>query len=246
MKQQTNLKSTAPLRNIELLAEAVEKAKNRPLHLDSFVTLSGPSGYGKSFAAAFVAVKFQYFYVEIGASWGVTTLLDKILYEIGEAPVKGVIAKKAEAVIDALVEHNKPLILDEFDYCVRPRYLEVIREIHDKARVPIILIGEELLPKKLEETERFHNRVINWVKAQPVTLEDAKKLANLYCKNLILDDELLQKLVSISQGRVRRVSVNLSLIKDEAELQGWKAIDLKTWGKRELYTGNAPAPRPVK
>lgn len=239
------LRNTAPLRNIELLAEAVEQAKNRPLHLDSFVTLSGPSGYGKSFAAAFIAVKFQCFYVEIGASWGMSTLLDKILFEIGEAPVKGVLAKKAEAVINGLVEHNNPLILDEFDHIVRPKYLEIIREIHDKARIPIILIGEELLPKKLEEVERFHNRVINWVKAAPVNLEDAKKLAALYCPKIKIKDDLLQRLVSISQGRVRRVSVNLTVIEKEAILQDWQEVDLKKWGKRELYTGNAPAPRKI-
>jgi hypothetical protein len=87
-----------------------------------------------------------------------------------------------------------------------------------QARVPIILIGEELLPKKLEETERFHNRVLKWVKAEPVSLEDARHLTKLYVPKLKIFDDLLEKLVKLSQSRVRRVCVNLEHIKNEAIL----------------------------
>jgi hypothetical protein len=36
-----------------------------------------------------------------------------------------------EVVIENLITANKPLILDEFDHMVKPRSLEIIRELHD-------------------------------------------------------------------------------------------------------------------
>lgn len=237
----------APLRNIELLLKAVDEAVKRPHHLPGFVPFSGFSGYGKSYAAAFVSAKYGCFYIEVSINWSTGTLLDNILKEMGIQPTKGTIADKETATMEALQERNKPLIIDEFDYLVsKPRALETIKGIQDKTGIPIIIIGEELLPHKLKKTERFHNRVLKWVRAEKVNLEDAKKLAALYCEKLTIKEDLLQKLIDLSQGRVRRVCVNLENIKKEAKLQGWKEIDLATWGKRELYTGDAPDTRMIK
>ncbi|UQY80110.1 phage transposition protein [Candidatus Hepatincola sp. Av] len=246
--EQENLsnKQVIPLKNIEVLVSAIHDVSNSPAHLPKMVTFSGPSGYGKSFAAAYAMNKFDCGYLEIGSSYSITHLLDEILKELGITTKEKTIAKKMPIIVENLIETNKPIILDEFDFMVtKSRGLEIIREIHDKAGSPIILIGEELLPKKLEETERFHNRVLNWVKAEPVSLEDARNLAKLYVPKLKIEDNLLTKLVKISQGRVRRVCVNLEQIKSEATLNGWTEVNLQTWGNKKFFTGNAPAPRRV-
>lgn len=246
MEQENTNKSIIPLKNIEVLISAIHDVTNSPAHLPKMVTFSGPSGYGKSFAAAYAMNKFDCGYLEIGSSWSITHLLDEILKELGITTKEKTIAKKMPIIVENLIEKNKPLIIDEFDFMVtKARGLEIIREIHDKAGTPIILIGEELLPKKLEETERFHNRVLNWVKAEPVSLTDARNLAKFYVPNLKIADDLLTKLVKLSQGRVRRVCVNLEQIKSEATLNGWSEVDLKLWGKKQFFTGQAPAPRRV-
>ena len=245
MKVENMSNKIIALKNIEVLVNAVHYVINSPAHLPKMVTFSGPSGFGKSFASAYTMNKYDCSYVEIGASWGLSHLLDNILKELGGITKEKTIAKKMEVVIENLITANKPLILDEFDHMIKPRSLEIIRELHDQAGIPIILIGEELLPKKLEETERFHNRVLKWVKAEPVSLEDARHLTKLYVPKLKICDDLLAKLVKLSQGRVRRVCVNLEQIKNEAILNNWTEIDLKTWGSKQLFTGNAPTPRRI-
>jgi hypothetical protein len=45
---------------------------------------------------------------------------------------------------------------------------------------------------------------------------------------------------------VRRIVTNLDLVRKEAQSQGLAAIGLKEWGKRDLYTGEAPQPRRFK
>ncbi|MFL1781404.1 AAA family ATPase [Candidatus Hepatincolaceae symbiont of Richtersius coronifer] len=238
------LKSIALLKNIELLSKAVDEVIKSPMHLPKMVSFSGFSGYGKSFACALVANKYRCFYCEIGSSLSISYLLDNILKEMGINPPKALIAKKVEYVIENLTKQKRPLILDEFDKLAKDRALEIIREIADKSGVPLILVGEENLPAILDRVERFSNRILSWVRAEPVSLEDAQKLSQLYCTVNIRED-LLKKLVAKSQGRVRRVCVNLNNIQNESKVNGWKEVDLKIWGTREIYTGIYPTPRRI-
>ena len=86
---------------------------------------------------------------------------------------------------------NGPLIIDELDHMVKKGAVELIRDIHDGSQAAILLIGEERLPAKLERWERFHGRVLDWVPAQPADLDDCRHLANLYCHNIKIADDLL-------------------------------------------------------
>ena len=48
-----SVNTIVPLTNVGLLAQAVESAANRPPELPGLVVMYGPSGYGKSLAAAY-------------------------------------------------------------------------------------------------------------------------------------------------------------------------------------------------
>ncbi len=65
------------------------------------------------------------------------------------------------------------------DKLVDKGMIELVRDINKAAQVPVLLVGEELLPQKLEQYERVHNRVLEWVLAQPCDLADARAQANL-------------------------------------------------------------------
>jgi hypothetical protein len=56
------------------------------------------------------------------------------------------------------------------------------------------LVGEELLPRKLEAWERFHSRVSAWAPAQRVSHADAEKLAPIYCPDVELTSDVHDKL----------------------------------------------------
>jgi hypothetical protein len=62
-------------------------------------------------------------------------------------------------------------------------------------------------------------------------------------------DDLLQHVVKLAHGSVRRVVVNLDLIQEQALLSGSDQMDLTTWSKSrtkesgDLYTGEAPKRR---
>jgi DNA transposition AAA+ family ATPase len=213
--------SFAALKNVILLMQLHQRLKDRGPHLPGIGVMHGFSGYGKTYAAIYLANKTGAARVEIGDSWTKKTLLMAILKELGEPRPKGTIPALAEAAIEKLaLPGHPPLIIDEADKLVDKNMIEIVREIHESAQVPVILIGEEALSTKLERSERTHNRVLEWVAAQPCDLEDTRKLAAIFAPNLVISDQLLDLIRAQSQGKARRIVTNLDRIKEWAFEQG--------------------------
>jgi hypothetical protein len=68
-------------------------------------------------------------------------------------------------------------------------------------------------------------------------------LAKLYCPEIEIESNLLEKVYKASDGSVRRICVNIEQIRTEAKNMGYDEITLEDWGTRSLYTGSAPARR---
>lgn len=236
--------TTAPLTNVRLCYELMDRVVRREAHLPGMAVFYGHSGWGKTVAAILGAQKFKAHYVEVGDSWTKKTFLQKVLHAVGK-PTRGTIADLVDAVIFELGVEQTPLIIDEFDFVVDKKYLETVREIHDKSGAPIILIGEELLPSKIAaQSERFHNRVLDWVAAQPANERDTAHLAKLYCRDVTIAPDLLDAIHTRCEGRIRRICVNLDKVVEVSRLNGLDTVSLADWGDRKFFTGVAPARRP--
>lgn len=231
--------TTAPLKNVMLCTRLLEQAMNRPAHLPGMVTFFGPSGWGKSFAAAFAANKYRAYYVECKSTWTKKALLLSLLKEMGIQPAK-TNYDMVEQISQQLALSGLPLIIDEMDHIVEKKAVEVVRDIYEGSNAPILLIGEENIDTKLLKWERFHNRMLAWQGAQPADLEDTRQLSKLYCPDITIADDLLQKIQHESMGVARRICVNLNQVQQAAYSAGTDEIDSRLWGNRSLYTGNAP------
>ena len=232
----------AQIANLGMCDIAIERAVSRSANLPGLVCFYGPSGWGKSMAANYVANTRRARYVQAKSVWTKKHFLKAVLFEMGIKPA-ATIPEMADQVAEELAASGRPLVIDEMDHLVDRNAVELVRDLYESSQAPILMIGEEGLPNKLKKWERMHGRVLAWVPAQPVTLEDAHKLRPLYCPSVDVSEDLLAKLVTLSHGSVRRVCVNLERIQEEAMVQGLDAMDLTAWGKRELYTGEAPKRR---
>jgi len=232
----------APLRNVALFSELLDRVVGRRRHLPGMGTFHGPSGYGKTFSATYGAHLHRALYVEVGESWTKATFCRALLTELG-VPPRGTIADMVATVIAHLVDLERPLIIDEADKVVDRGYIETIREIHDRSGAAIVLIGEELLPNKLLRYERAHNRILDWVPAQPAGADDVAALAGLYTPEIEVRPDLAEHLARRSDGRVRRIVVNLERVREVAALEGLESVGLKEWGDRPLWTGQPPTRR---
>lgn len=121
--------------------------------------LYGFSGYGKTWSARYAANKHRAFYLEVGESWTKRRFLKNLLDVLG-IEARGSADDMVDTAVGALRGFRRPLIIDEADHVVKRGYIETIRELHDKAFIPIALMGEELLPQNIERvSERTHNRI---------------------------------------------------------------------------------------
>ena len=234
----------APLRNVALMSVLVERLIERAPHLPGFGVFHGYSGYGKTYAAIYAQNATGGPRVEIGDSWTRKTFLRAILKELGVHEPRGTVADMAEQVIGRLAEPgHPPLFIDEADKLIDKGMIELARELQEGSQCPLILIGEELLPQKLERSERTHNRVLEFATAQPCDLEDARKLASALAPRFVFADELLSRIVAESEGRARRIVTNIDRCVEWARGVGTNTLDGEYSGS--FYTGRSPVRRRV-
>ena len=161
---------------------------------------------------------------------------------MGIEPAK-TLYEMTDQISEQLAKSNRPLIVDEIDHIIEKKAIETIRDIYEGSAAAILLIGEERVPTKLKQWERFHGRILDWVQAQPPSFADARQLRKLYCLDVDIKDDLLKHIHKESKSSVRRIAVNLARVEDDAKANGMKSIDMKQWGDKPLFTGDAPARR---
>jgi AAA domain-containing protein len=234
--------SVAPLRNVSALVSLIERVERRQLGLPGLAAFYGPSGYGKTTAAVYAANRFNAYQVQVKSCWTGKKLCQSLLQEMGIEPHK-TIADMVDQIAQELTFSNRPLLIDEADFLVSRKMIEIVRDIYESSGSPVILIGEELLPQKLQKWERVHGRMMDWVAALPACKSDIEHLANIYCPGVTLHPAFKEHLLHASQHSIRRVCVNLSRVSEHAGTKGVDVIDLENWGKREFFACAAPAPR---
>lgn len=219
----------------------------RDPHLPGFGVCHGPSGYGKTQATIAARNATGAIVVEVGDSWSKKILLQRILFELGHQTPRGTVGELALKVSEDLGrDPYRPLIIDEADRLADKGMIEIVRELQEMSQAPVILVGEEELPRKLLKIERVHNRVLDWMPAEPCDLADARLLAQAIAPSVEIADDLLEELRRQSDGRARRIVVNVARIAETARNEGVERYDLAGWGERRLYTGQPPAPRATK
>ncbi len=237
--------SIAPLRNVAALAELVVRVRDRASGLPGMGCFYGPSGLGKSCAAMYSANKYKAYHVQVKSVWTRKKLLTSILTEMGINPAS-TIADMVDQVGEQLSLSSHPLLIDEADILVKKGgMIEVVRDLYESSQGTVILIGEENLPHALKQWERIHGRMMDWVKAEPGTVEDVIHLAKIYAPGIVIAGDLIKELNEKSAGSVRRQSVNLARVLEKAEVAGLTNIDLAKWSefKSEFFTGNPPPRR---
>jgi DNA transposition AAA+ family ATPase len=234
--------SVAPLRNVSALVALIDRVESRSIGLPGLATFYGPSGYGKTTAAVYAANRFGAYQVQVKSCWRQKKLCQALLQEMGIKPDK-TIADMVDQIAQELAITGRVLIIDEADFLVGGKMIEIVRDIYESSGSPVILIGEEMLPQKLQKWERLHGRMLDWVAAMPACLEDIDHLAEIYCAGLSLEADFKTHLLKASQHSIRRVCVNLERVKELASRKGLDRIDMDVWGKREFFACSAPAPR---
>lgn len=238
---------TAPIKNVAACLSLLRSLQNRKVMAQNLAVFAGFSGYGKSVAALYCQNKTGAAYVEVRDTWTKAKLLRSILSEVGVYQPRGTLADMEDELIGILARDPKrPLIIDEADLLIKKNLIELVRGIAKASNVPVLLIGEELFPQKLDQAgDRFRDLVLVSDYAQPCDLEDAQILARTFYPSLQIADETLARAVHEGDGRVRRVANSLHAIAEIAAKQGVSSITLAAFeaGQGKFSTSRLPRRR---
>lgn len=236
--------SIAPLRNVRALSELIERVQARFDGLPGMACFHGPSGYGKTSAAAFAVNRFGAHHVQVKSCWTRKKLCEAILKDLGVQPAR-TIADMVDQIAESLLRSGRPLLIDEADHLVDQKKIELVRDIHESSAATVILIGEEQLPIKLLQWERVHGRMADWVAAEPATLNDVGHLVPIYSRGVGLDVDLQERLLDESRASMRRIAINLGRVREFGLRMGKKQVGLADFAGERFFSGEAPAPRRI-
>ena len=106
-----NCINIAALANVNVITFAIQRAITRPAFLPGVVVVSGPSGYGKTFAASYASAHLKAYYVSAKSTWTKKTFLSSVLSEMGISPARTV-WEMMNQVCEQLAISQRPLIID--------------------------------------------------------------------------------------------------------------------------------------
>lgn len=166
-----------------------------------------------------------------------TSLLDTIGKELNLA-LKQRVDLKVDAIVEKLAQTGRPLFIDEADYVVgkdgENRLANTVRDLHDLATVPVILIGMAGIDRRIALSPQLSGRIAQWVEFQKCTEADAQKLADELCAVKVASD-LVGALSERAGGSIRNVTVGLAKIEQFARKKNLQRIELADWPKGEAF-----------
>lgn len=215
----------AKLTNVAFAIEAINQVTDvNDLGAPHMAVLFGPPGLGKTQAAMYLAHPQgkNAVFVAIRMFDTTKTLAQLLCLELGiVTKSQWPVATLYEHIVKRLQQLGRPLVIDEVDYIAEKSTIDFIRTIHDNTTVPIVLIGEQDLKRKLlSHHERFHDRVLVWKEAQPCDAHDVKKLAAHHAADLTFTPDVIDALVVKTAGVARRVYTELKALLEDCKRAG--------------------------
>jgi DNA transposition AAA+ family ATPase len=237
-------KKMAITKNVWRLLFAVEELTNGSHARERMALLYGLPGEGKTTAidhaidkANGIALRIKMFSTDL-------TLLSELAHEL-RCPEKIRKSNRKSIIFESVAERlcgsPCPLFIDEIDRLVMAhnringeKIMELLRDIHDELRVPVVLVGEENSAVAIQENGRFARRISQWVEFKGIDLDDCRTVADTVCEVAVADD-LLTHLYQASEANIGRIIIGLDAIERHGKAIERAEIDLATWGDKALF-----------
>jgi DNA transposition AAA+ family ATPase len=214
-------------KNVKRLHAGLDTVLRRQVGVEQMMLVKGIPGTGKSEALLHWKLQHgseerQVPYVRADKLSTARSILDDIVTELGELP-----AFKARDVMSQITarlsEAPRPIIVDEVDYLIQRGQIEILRDVHDKARVPVILVGMDNVDKKLMRFPPLYDRITSIVPFQPLDRDDIREMADAVC-DVAVDDSAVGYIHERSDGKLRRITILLYKAERIARANDLKSI----------------------
>ena len=151
-------------------------------------------------------------------------LLTEIVEELNDVPtyLTSLLFKQIE---DKLRERPKVLVVDEVDFLLNnSSAIEIVRDLHDKIGIPVVLVGMSLAEAKLKRHKHIYGRLLGVLKFETFNKEDVAKIVTEISEVEFEPDAL--ELVSAKFNQFRQIVKFLNKVENIAEMNNLKTITL--------------------
>ena len=157
--------------NVRRFLAAVRELNDRSFTVEGMGLLWGQPGEGKSTTVAYATNTLDGIFLRANVCWTLTSMLGALMIELGQ-PRGRFRTPMHDAAVKCLMEHPRPIFIDEADYLLRQtNMLDEMRDIYDNTGSPVILIGMEEMARKVQAEGRFGRRITQWVEFRGNILE---------------------------------------------------------------------------
>lgn len=186
---------------------ALDIAAKRDENQPCIIPFVGKWGTGKTTVLNRLYVDKDIFYITMQRIWRPRRMLEEIceVMNIGDSEYR--LDRLHDQVCEGLKRWQKPLFIDEADYLLKNSVmLDIIRDIHDKTKTPIVLIGMEKLYRNLQKYGQFFSRILPAavVEFQPVTPHEIIMITFEWT-GLKLDPEAAELFCGYTEGDFRYI-----------------------------------------
>src|SRR5574344_976125 len=162
--------------NVKKFIDLTEKLKSAPANLPKMALVYGDYGLGKSQTILWWVTNNDAIYVRCNHKMSPRWLLSEIVEELDEIPCYQS-AHLFKQIEDKLKSNTKILVIDEIDFLLNnASAIEVVRDLHDKIGIPIVLVGMRLAEPKLKRFKHIYDRLLGVLKFETFNKNDVEKI----------------------------------------------------------------------
>lgn len=225
-----------PCNNVLRLNAAIANLMDAPPSMPRMCFVRGKSGAGKTYTIERQSATLNAVFVRATRLWTPRLMLMQICREIGLSPKPT--GEMFELVVQHLNEHQRPLFIDEVNYLAEEPnklgILENIRDLHDLANVPVVLVAHTGAEKRIAHKLQLARRLSQRVDFKPLSRDDVELFATTLSEVRVASD-LLDKLHKATEGNTAFTCLGLHAIEQHARTHGLDGVDAKSWGSKAFY-----------
>ena len=199
--------------NMTNFVSMVEALINKPERMDRMGLSYGKYGLGKTTTLEWYYTNNLCYRVRAMAacSRSVDMMVEDLLgcYRVAS---KGRLKQDIRELVYIARKQQLPLFIDEADRVVRTSILiETVRDIHDLAKIPIILIGQENIINLLQREDLAHifSRITGVVEYKELSAQDIQRISRELC-DLECEPKVAIFIRNVTLGDFRLVNAVLS------------------------------------
>jgi len=211
--------------NVKKFTGLMSRLLDKSSEVPKMGLIYGDPGLGKSQTAIWWTGQNDAVYIRAQNRMTSKWLLESIVIELGESPSRKM-SDLMEQCIAHLRLHPQVIVVDEVDYLVdRLKVVETLRDIHDLACVPIVLIGMQNSKQKLGKYRHLYDRVSEVLEFKTFTKDDIYTLVDELSEIKITDEA--KEIIFERTNRLRQLRKGISMLENLAKTNGLNKIDVK-------------------